>query len=207
MRCLSIVVLLLLSQPAAYAQESVFEAARPALFLDGEPLPSVILNPTPPRYGMDEEGGCIPSDEFRVDLTDLVVDASGRLRLTGTVTNADPQRQDPQVIRVATRQGGAMRDVYTAVGGQLDLAVDAGESAVLVLGSIGYRALEVDLNQLASIARRHTRQRAAEIGARRAEQPERLVRFPGQSFFRPSAASSNRVLGRARGVDTHKKMG
>lgn len=151
------VVLLLLSSSCAYAQGLASGVARPALFLDGEPLRSVILNPNPPRYGDGEEGGCIPSDEFRIHLTELAVDDSGRLRIVGTVANADPQRQDPQVVVVETRQGDATRHVYTAVRGHLDVTVGADEGAVLVLRLIGFRTLELDLNQLASIARRPRR--------------------------------------------------
>jgi hypothetical protein len=157
MRFVYVVALLLLSGSCAYVQGSAGGVIRPALFLEGEPLRSVILNPNPPRYGNGEEGGCIPSDEFRIQLTGLALDDAGRLRITGLVTNADPQRQDPVVVVVETRQGEATRHVYTAVRGHLDVTVEADEGAVLVMRLIGFRTLELDLDQLASIARRPRR--------------------------------------------------
>jgi hypothetical protein len=148
------VVLVLLSPSETYAQNAASDVTRPALFLNGAPLHSVILNPTPPRYGDGEEGGCIPSDEFRIELTDLILDDAGQLRIEGSVVNADPQRQDPVFVIVRTRQADTTRHVYTAVRGHLDLAVEVDESAVLVLHLSGFRTLELDLNQLDRIARR-----------------------------------------------------
>lgn len=152
MRFFFVVVLLLLSRTAVFAQE--FGSTRPALFLNGQALRSVIRNPTPPRYGDGEEGGCIPSDEFRIELTELVRDASGRMRIAGVITNADPRRQDPPFVVVETRQGDAVRRVATAMGGRLDTSVETGEAAVLVLSLSGFRTLELDLGRLARLARR-----------------------------------------------------
>jgi hypothetical protein len=153
-RFFCVVVLVLLSSSCAYVRGSASAVTHPALFLHGEPLRSVILNPTPPRYGLDEIAGCVPNDEFRIALTDLVLEGTGRLRIVGSVANADPQREDPPVVVVETRQGQTTRRVYTAVRGQLDVAVDAGESAVLILRLSGFRTLELDLSQLVGIARR-----------------------------------------------------
>ena len=152
MRFFLFFVLLLLSRTAVFAQE--FGSTRPALFLYGEALRSVILNPTPPRYGDGEEGGCIPSDEFRIELTEFVRDASGRVRIAGLITNADPRRQDPPFVVVETRQGDAVRRVATAMAGRHDTFVETGESTVLVLSLTGFRTLELDLDRLARLARR-----------------------------------------------------
>ena len=157
MRFIYVVVLVLLSRSGAYAQTAVSDITRPALFLNGEPLRSVILNPTPPRYGNGEEAGCIPSDEFRIELTGLFLDDAGRVRIEGSVVNANPQREDPVFVVVATRRAGATQRAYTAVRGHLDVTVEADEPTVLVLSLLGFRTLELDLNQLASIARRPSR--------------------------------------------------
>jgi hypothetical protein len=96
------VLLLLLSQIGCAALQPGAPVVHPSLFLDQAPLRGVILNATPPEYGLDGGRGCVPGAEFRIELTDLAIADDGRLRMTYTILNADPRRQGGPLFGVRT---------------------------------------------------------------------------------------------------------
>lgn len=146
--------LLLLSQIGCAALQQTGRVVHPSLFLNRVSLHGAILNPTPPPYGLGEAGGCIPQAEFRIELTDLAITEDGRLRMAGSIMDADPQRGGPVVgVRITRRVGGNAVPVQFAAE-RLDVLVDVDEGAVLVLERIAYRRLELDLARLAAVARR-----------------------------------------------------
>lgn len=145
--------LLLLSQIGCAALQRGAPAVRPSLLLDQVPLHGAILNPIPPTYGLEGDGGCIALSEFRVELTDLAIAEDGRLRMVGRIIDADPQRGEPVLgVRISRRIWGTGVPFQFAAG-QLDVLVDVDEGAVLMLERIPYRTLLLDLNRLATVAR------------------------------------------------------
>ena len=145
--------LLLLSQIGCAALQRTAPVVRPSLFLDQVPLHGAILNPTPPTYGLDGGGGCIAQAEFRIELTDLAITEDGRLRMVGSILDADPQRGGPVVgVRIIRRAGGSAVPVQFRAE-RLNVLVDADEGAVLVVERIAYRSLQLDLARLAAVAR------------------------------------------------------
>lgn len=146
--------LLLLSVMGCAALQRTAPAVRPSLFLNQVPLHGAILNATPPTYGLDGGGGCIPQAEFRIELTDLAIAGDGRLRIAGNILDADPRRGGPVVgVRILRRAGGVAVPVQIAAT-QLNVLVDVDEGAVLVVERVAYRTLHLDLARLATAARR-----------------------------------------------------
>jgi hypothetical protein len=147
---LAVAFLLLLAQIGCATLQRTPHVVRPSLFLNQVPLHGVILNPTPPTYGLDEEGGCIAQGEFRIELTDLALTEDGRLRVAGSVLDADPQRGGPVgAVRILRRAGGIAVPVQIATA-QLNVLVDVDEGAVLAVERAGYRTLHLDLARLAA---------------------------------------------------------
>ncbi|HEV3050290.1 MAG TPA: hypothetical protein VGX50_08290 [Longimicrobium sp.] len=146
--------LLLLSQMGCAALQQTAPAVRPSLFLDQVPLHGAILNPAPPPYGLDGGAGCIPQGEFRIELTDLAIAEDGRLRIAGSIQDADPQRGGPVMARIARRVGGTAVPVLRFAADRFDVLVDVDEGAVLAVERIGYRTLQLDLARLAAVAER-----------------------------------------------------
>lgn len=150
---LTAAVLLLISQIGCAALRPGTPPVRPSLFLDQAPLRGVILNATPPEYGLDQPGGCIASSEFRIELTDLAIAEDGRLRMAGTIVNADPQQGGPSFgVRISRRAGGTTVPVQSNAQ-QMNVLVEVDEGAVLVVERLAYRALYLDLTRLAAVAR------------------------------------------------------
>lgn len=149
-------LLLLVSQVGCATLPPRVPVGFPSLSLDQTPLPGVILNATPPKYGLGESGGCMTMAEFRIELTDLAIAEDGRLRMAGTILNAD-------TTGGRLLHGGRIswrgRDLTVPVQWakpQLDVLVEVDEGAVLVVEQLAYRTLYLDLTRLAAVARRRT---------------------------------------------------
>ena len=117
----------------------------PALYLNNHRLNRAIINPTPPRYGNGMPGGCIPEDEFRVDVDSVARDtATGRLRIPGRVGNANGSKP-PQFLfaTLAVRKGGSETPLgVTGERGAFSVEVAAGDT--LVVRMLGFRTLLID---------------------------------------------------------------
>jgi hypothetical protein len=155
MRSFFAVVLLVLSLDGCRLLEGA-HVSRPAVFWNGRPLRSVMINATPPRYGLGEAAGDIVLGEFRVDLTRLELEGGGALRIEGTVARADTGERLAAVSVREIAQGITTREVRSDRDGRFALAVGPGEGAILVLSTLGFRALELDLGRLRNAARRQT---------------------------------------------------
>ncbi len=148
------VLLLLLPQIGCATQPPRAPAVHPSLFLDQAPLHGVILNATPPTYGLEGGGGCITQSEFRIDLTDLAIAEDGRLSMAGTILSTDPRGSRSVVgARISRRTAGVTVPVQW-VARPMNVLVEVGEGAVLVVDLIGHRTLYLDLTRLAAVARR-----------------------------------------------------
>jgi hypothetical protein len=149
------VLLLLLSQIGCAALEPRAPVVRPSLSLDQTPLPGIVRNATPPKYGLGESGGCMTMAEFRIELTDLAIAEDGRLRIVGTILDADPQRQRGPLFgaRIGRYAGGTRVPVRNN-GQHINVLVEVDEGALLVVELLAYRALYLDLTRLAAVARR-----------------------------------------------------
>lgn len=151
MRLLCAAVLLMLPLSGCSLLGMSGRELRPELIVLGQPLRAAMLNPEPPLYGDGNPGGCMVWSEFRVVITELVMDAAGELRIRGFVSRTEGIPL-PDVTIAQMRGDTSVATAHSGPTGGFEITTQPGDAARLVVSRTFYRPLELDLARLARAA-------------------------------------------------------